>query len=176
MTSPTMKKQPPVVASATLPTEAAPTDAAVLVLRQFRVVFNAVRTHFQQMEKQTGVGGAQVWALSEIQRQPGLGMNGLARAMDIHQSTASNLVRQLVKRGMVRMEKSTADRRSVHLYLEGPALDVLKAVPGPSQGLLPEALRQLPPATLAQLSAGLSQLIPALHADDAAAGIPLANL
>ncbi|MBA4255490.1 MAG: MarR family transcriptional regulator [Polaromonas sp.] len=171
-----MKKTPSAVASAPLPEGAPAPDPAVQVLRQFRVVFNAVRTHFQQMEKQTGVGGAQVWALSEIQRQPGLGMNGLARAMDIHQSTASNLVRLLVKRGMVRMEKSTVDRRSVHLYLEAAALDVLKAVPGPSQGVLPEALRQLPPATLAQLSAGLSQLIPALHADESAGSIPLADL
>ena len=27
------------------------------VLRRFRVVFNAVRTHFRQMEKQVGLGG-----------------------------------------------------------------------------------------------------------------------
>ena len=65
------------------------------MLRQFRVVFNAVRTHFQQVEKKVGIGGAQVWALSVIRRTPGAGVNSLAQAMNIHQSTASNLVRQL---------------------------------------------------------------------------------
>lgn len=168
----------PDLASAPTPAPATATapDPAVPVLRQFRVVFNAVRTHFQQMEKQTGVGGAQVWALSEIARNPGLSMNGLARAMDIHQSTASNLVRQMVKRGLVRTEKDTTDRRSVHLTLEPAATAVLQAVPGPHQGLLPDALRQLPPETLQQLSLGMAQLIAALSADEAGGGIPLADL
>lgn len=159
------------------PTESLRTaDPAVQVLRQFRVVFNAVRTHFQQMEKQTGIGGAQVWALSEIGANPGLSMNSLARSMDVHQSTASNLVRQLVKRELVLTEKSTADRRGVCLYLTPAANVLLKLVPGPHQGVLPQALRQLPPETLAHLSRGLSELIPALHADDSASNTPLADL
>jgi len=48
------------------------------VLRRFRVVFNAVRTHFRQIEKQVGLGGAQVWALSLIKDHPGIGMGGIA--------------------------------------------------------------------------------------------------
>ncbi len=52
---------------------------AAQVLRRFRVVFNAVRSHFQQVEKQVGLGGAQVWALSLVRDQPGIGMGGVAR-------------------------------------------------------------------------------------------------
>ena len=37
---------------------------ATEVLRKFRQVFNAVKNHFQQLEKKVGIGGAQVWALS----------------------------------------------------------------------------------------------------------------
>ena len=44
------------------------------VLRQFRVVFNAVKTHFRQVEREAGVGGAQLWALSVIDRRPGIGV------------------------------------------------------------------------------------------------------
>ena len=39
-------------------------QAAARVLQQFRQIFNAVKTHFQQVEKKVGVGGAQVWALA----------------------------------------------------------------------------------------------------------------
>ncbi len=67
-------------------------EAATRVLRQFRQVFNAVKTHFQQVERQAGVGGAQVWALSVVRERPGIGMNDLARALDVRQPTASNLV------------------------------------------------------------------------------------
>ena len=146
------------------------------VLRQFRQVFSAVRNHFYQMEKLAGVGGAQVWALSEVGRSPGLSMNGLARAMDVHQSTASNLVRQLVQRGLVRTEKSTLDRRSVCLYLQPTAQALLSQVPGPHQGLLPQALAQLSPQALQQLSQGLGELVGCLAVDESAARTPLANL
>ncbi|HEX7688461.1 MAG TPA: helix-turn-helix domain-containing protein, partial [Burkholderiaceae bacterium] len=93
----------------TLPAESArdvDDDArAVRVLRQFRQVFNAVKTHFQQVEKSVGMGGAQVWALSLVRDRPGLGVRALAEAMAVHQSTASNLVRGLVERELVATTK-----------------------------------------------------------------------
>jgi len=70
-------------------------EPAARVLRRFRLVFNAVKAHFQQVERSAGVGGAQLWALSIIREHPGRGVNDLARAMDVKQSTASNLVRAL---------------------------------------------------------------------------------
>ncbi|WP_083876668.1 MarR family winged helix-turn-helix transcriptional regulator [Ideonella sp. B508-1] len=88
-------------------------EPAARVLRRFRQVFNAVKTHFQQVERQVGVGGAQVWALSVIQARPGIGVNELAKALDIRQSTASNLVRALVDRGLVATSRAERDRRAV---------------------------------------------------------------
>ena len=151
-------------------------DQAAQVLRQFRVVFAEVRHHFQLVEKQVGIGGAQVWALSVIGRRPGLGMQDLAVAMDIHQSTASNLVRQLIKRDLVRSDRSTADRRAVELHLQPAGIALLASAPGPHEGVLPRALQKLPAQTLNQLQAGLGQLLGVLTASDDAAGIPLAEL
>ncbi|MEO8280578.1 MAG: MarR family transcriptional regulator, partial [Ideonella sp.] len=87
------------------------------MLRQFRLVFNAIKTHFQQVEKLAGVGGAQVWALSVIRDRPGIGVNELARAMDVRQPTASNLVRTLVEQDLAEVRKDMRDRRSVQLHL-----------------------------------------------------------
>src|SRR4051794_36551587 len=92
-------------------------DAASQVLRQFRQVFNAVKSHFQQVERRAGLGGAQVWALSIVRDHPGIGVGMLARTMDIHQSTASNLVRALIARGLVAAAKDGADRRVVRVRL-----------------------------------------------------------
>lgn len=166
----------PSVLSASPSAAVTPPDQAALVLRQFRVVFNAVRTHFQQVEKKVGIGGAQVWALSVIRQTPGAGVNGLAQAMNIHQSTASNLVRQLARRGLVRVDKSAIDRRSVHLHLEAAGEALLLASPGPYAGVLPDALQKLPADTLVQLQHNLGEVIRALAADESAAGIPLADL
>ncbi len=149
---------------------------AAQVLRQFRVVFSAVRSHFQQVEKTVGIGGALVWALHVIRSQPGIGVNDLAAAMDIHQSTASNLVRQLLKKGLIRSEKLASDRRSVQLMLEPDGDALLAAVPGPFEGVLPGALQRLTPDTLEQLQTNLAALIDVLHADEHAALSPLAQM
>lgn len=146
------------------------------VLRRFRVVFNTVRGHFQQVEKQAGVGGAQVWALSVIRDQPGIGMGGLAKSMDIHQSTASNLVKALQKKDMLSMTKAVVDRRNVEMNILPAGLAVLAKVTGPFEGILPEALGQLPPETLARMDGDLRELIRLLKADEQAGGIPLGQL
>jgi DNA-binding MarR family transcriptional regulator len=161
----------PALASATL--ESA---AATQVLRQFRSVFNAVKSHFQQVEKRAGIGGAQVWALSTIQAQPGIGMNGLATAMDIHQTTASNLVKGLLKLELVRTEKNGPDKRAVQLFVLPKARGVLKKVPGPFSGVLPTALAQLDATTLLRLEEDLALLLAVLKTDDKAAKTPLADL
>jgi DNA-binding MarR family transcriptional regulator len=155
---------------------AAADEAAIQVLRRFRIVFNAVKTHFQQVEKLAGVGGAQVWALSVIAGAPGVGVGALARAMDIHQTTASNLVRSLVRRGLVAAERDANDRRSVQLRLLPAGQRVLRKAPGPFAGVLPEALARLDPAALARLDRDLALLIEVLHADERAAGLPLAQM
>lgn len=149
---------------------------AAVVLRRFRVVFNAVRTHFKQVEKQVGLGGAQVWALSIIRDQPGIGLGALARSMDVHQSTASNLVKGLLKRGLIRADKGLVDKRQVQLMPLPEALELLKQVPGPFEGVLPEALEQLPAETLQRLDHDLAELIGLLKADEASGSIPLAQL
>ena len=67
-------------------------ESSARVLRRFRVVFISIKTHFRQIERKAGVGGAQLWALSVIRDNPGIGVNDVAHAMDVHQSTASNLL------------------------------------------------------------------------------------
>lgn len=146
------------------------------VLRRFRVVFNAVRSHFKQIEKQVGLGGAQVWALSVIRDQPGIGMGELAKRMDVHQSTASNLVRALQQKELIRMDKDTQDKRHVHLYTTPAALALLASAPGPLEGVLPAALDELSPQTLQRLDQDLAELITLLKADETAGQIPLAQL
>jgi DNA-binding MarR family transcriptional regulator len=146
------------------------------VLRQFRVVFNAVKTHFRQVEREAGLGGAQLWALSVIAGSPGIGVTDLARALDIHQSTASNLIKVLVERGLVGAAREAADRRGVALRVLPEGQQVLATAPGPFAGVLPDALASLDEATLARLEADLAKLIEALAADEAGANVLLAQL
>ncbi|MBC7469247.1 MAG: winged helix-turn-helix transcriptional regulator [Ramlibacter sp.] len=148
-------------------------EPAAQVLRRFRLVFNAVKTHFQQVEKKAGVGGAQLWALSIVRDRPGIGVNDLANAMDVHQSTASNLVKTLIARELIAGAKTASDRRAVQLHVLPAGNTVLRRAPGPFTGVLPQALASLDERTLKRMDADLAKLITALDADERAANIPL---
>ena len=159
-----------------MPAASPDADAAVRVLRQFRIVFNAVKAHFQQVERESGLGGAQVWALAVIRERPGLGINELATALSVRQPTASNLVKGLVQLELVEARREGSDKRMVQLYLRPAARSLLRRAPGPSRGVLPEALARLPAERLARMEDDLSALVAALGADRRAASLPLAPL
>jgi DNA-binding MarR family transcriptional regulator len=143
------------------------------VLRRFRVVFNAVKAHFRAVEKKAGLAGAQVWALSLVRDNPGIGIAALARGMDVHQSTASNLVKPLLERGFVAAGRDEADRRAVQLHISVKGLQALRKVPGPFTGVLPQVLQQLDAATQARLERDLDRLIALLPAAGRGGRIPL---
>ncbi len=152
------------------------TETHKQVLRRFRIVFNAVKTHFRQVEKSVGIGGAQLWAMSLIQERPGIGVTDLAHAMDIHQSTASNLVRALVEQQLVATSKSETDGRVVVLTTLPAAAKLIKKAPAPFAGVLPDALARLDPATLKRLDKDLGQVIALLGADERDANTPLGQV
>jgi DNA-binding MarR family transcriptional regulator len=150
--------------------------ARARVLQRFRQVFTATRAHYQHVERQVGLGGAQVWALGIVAARPGIGVGGLAKALHVHQSTASNLVRNLVDRGLLSTARNDTDRRTVQLRLLPAGADLLKRVPGPFTGLLVQALEGLDGATLARMESDLTLLIHAMGIGDDAPATPIAQL
>lgn len=172
----TRKTAPKVTPGPQAPNVQSSADGAVRVLRQFRLVFNTVKTHFQQMEKRAGLGGAQVWALSVVRDRPGIGVNDLARALDVRQPTASNLVKALAEQDLIEVRKDERDGRAVMLHVRPAGARVLRRAPGPFTGVLPEALATLDPATLERLEQDLAVLIKVLGADERGANIPLSQM
>jgi DNA-binding MarR family transcriptional regulator len=133
--------------------------AATEALRQFRVIFGAVRQHFQAVEKACGVSGAQIWAMAALRQSPGMKVSELAQALSIHASTASNLLDKIEKAGLIRRERNSADQRVVQLYLTAAGEKALEKAPEPLTGILTHALGQLPDASLARLNQDLATLI-----------------
>jgi DNA-binding MarR family transcriptional regulator len=180
-----MKSKPPTRKPGRLATTAAGEDTTKVlgesephhrVLRQFRVVFNAVKRHFQQVERRSGVGGAQVWALSVIRDRPGISVSELATALSVRQPTSSNLVRSLVEQALVEARRDGPDRRGVQLHVLTEGRKVLRRAPGPFAGVLPDALASLDASTLQRLEVDLGQLIHRLGDEDREAGAPVTTV
>ncbi|QDF96641.1 MarR family transcriptional regulator [Azoarcus sp. DD4] len=141
------------------PADKVTTVTPLSVLQRFRVLIRTAQRHSQWIERQSGVTGAQLWALQELSEAPGLRVGELANRMALHQSTASNMVDRLETGKLLRKERTSADQRVVRLYLteEGEAL--LRRAPSPARGVLPEALRLLDEEALSRLQGELDVLL-----------------
>ena len=129
------------------------------VLQRFRVLIRTAQRHSQWIERQSGVTGAQLWALQELADDPGLRVGELAKRMALHQSTASNMIDKLDASGLVTKERTSADQRVVRLFLTKAGRDLLSRAPSPARGVLPEALRLLNQESLRGLQGELDGLL-----------------
>jgi DNA-binding MarR family transcriptional regulator len=129
------------------------------VLQRFRVLIRTAQRHSQWIERQSGVTGAQLWALQELKELPGLRVGELANRMALHQSTASNMIDRLETSELIRKERTSADQRVVRLYLTEQGAALLERAPSPARGVLPEALRLLDEESLLHLQRDLDGLL-----------------
>jgi DNA-binding MarR family transcriptional regulator len=129
------------------------------ILKKLRIVIRAAQRHSLWIEKQCGVSGAQLWMMQELHDFPGLRVGELASKLAIHQTTASNLLDALRKRGYVVKERDPNDQRVVNLKLSAEGACVLSKAPTPARGLLPEAILYLDEENLLQLNNGLQGLL-----------------
>jgi DNA-binding MarR family transcriptional regulator len=149
-------------------------DAAarrLATLQKIRIVLRTAQQHSAWVEKQCGVSGAQLWILAELADQGGMRVGALARTLAIHQTTTSNLLDELDKRGLVAKQRDPDDQRAVLVSLTTAGAALLAAAPKPARGLLATALRQMPEGELARLDAGLQQLLAAIGALDDESGL-----
>ena len=144
------------------------------VLQQLRVLVRLAGNHSAQIERSTGISGAQLWALDEVARADGLRVGELARRLRVHQTTASNLLNRLEAAGLVRKGRSPDDQRIVHIHLSAAGRRALRDAAVPARGLLPNVLDGMTPAQLRKVHAGLAVLVDCMGGfDPALAAKPL---
>jgi DNA-binding MarR family transcriptional regulator len=85
--------------------------------------------------------------------------------MDIHQTTASNLVKAMATAGLVVANRGSRPPCTQCLRVTPAGARVLKKAPGPFSGVLPEALAALDARTLARLDDDLGKLLDKLKTD-----------
>lgn len=147
-------------------------DASRLeILKKLRVVIRAAQRHSLWIEKQCGVSGAQLWIMQELHENSGLRVGELAKKLAIHQTTTSNLLDALEKRGYVVKTRDAKDQRVVKVKLTEEGSRTLQNAPAPARGLLPEALMQMDEANLARLDQGLQGLLDSIDVLDEGFGM-----
>lgn len=147
------------------------------VLELFRIVFKSIRRHYRSVERRAGLSGAQLWALAQVAASPGIRVGKLARALAVHQSTASNLLRALEGAALILRRRLRNDQRSVQLFATSKGLGVLRRAPQPLIGVLQHALSDLSWSDLDVLHRQLTKLIASMRSKDVAArATPLSDI
>jgi len=141
------------------------------IVQAFRIVFRSIQEHSRWVEKQCGVSAAQLWTMWELHARPGLRVSELSRALSIHQSTASNLLDKLERKGLIKRERRGPDHRVVRLYLTDEGRTLVEQAPRPAQGALSSALAALPDETLAGLDGHLAALVTAMNVQNPEAAL-----
>lgn len=129
------------------------------VLKQFRVLLRSIKRHYQWVEQESGVSGAQLRAMAEIAKAPGIKVSDLARQLAVHLSTVSNMLRRLEALALVKRLRISEDHRVVLLLLTAKGRKILRLAPRPLAGILQQALADLPRHRLDSLHADLGEVI-----------------
>jgi MarR family transcriptional regulator, organic hydroperoxide resistance regulator len=129
------------------------------VLQNLRIMVRAIQAYSKWVEKQVGISATQLWLMDELAATPGMRISEVAKALSIHQSTASNLLDKLETKGLVMRKRGGPDQRVVRVELSDPGHQLLARVPRPAHGPVTEALHRLPDEVLASLAENMEQLV-----------------
>ena len=104
--------------------------------------------------------------MQELHEAGKMRIGELTAKLAVHQTTTSNLVDSLEKRGFVTKARDPNDQRAVTVMLTEQGAAILLKAPKPARGLLPEALLQLDQKHLDELESGLQGLLESIETLD----------
>ena len=132
-----------------------------------RRLVQALRTSASAAERESGLSVAQLFVLHELGREPGQSLGDLVGRTLARQSTVSEVVGGLVRRGLVTRRPSAYDRRRAVFRPSAAGMAVLERAPVPVQVRLIEGLAQMPADSRRTLARSLEQWLAAAGIDDA---------
>jgi DNA-binding MarR family transcriptional regulator len=135
-------------------------------LDAIRRIIRVLRRSSRQVEREFGIGSAQLFVLQQLAAAPAGSINELARRTYTHQSSVSVVTERLVAQGLVARRPAVDDRRRRELKLTAAGRRLVARAPVLGQARLIAALRSLPPARLGTLAGLLERVVRDMGAGD----------
>lgn len=108
-------------------------DRLEQVLTSLRRVIRATDLHSRRLAKTSGLTAPQILLLQAIRKMDSATIGQLANEVSLSQATVTNILDRMEKRDLVRRERSTIDKRKVHVHLTDRGEEVLIDAPTPLQ-------------------------------------------
>jgi DNA-binding MarR family transcriptional regulator len=130
-------------------------DSTTRAMDGLRSLVRALGASARTATRIGGVSGAQLFALRQIHKHPGIGVSELAGVTLARQSTVSELVSRLVHHGLVKRGTSESDARHATLSLTAKGLRAIRNSEPTAQERLVAGLAALPRGTRAAIADGI---------------------
>jgi DNA-binding MarR family transcriptional regulator len=127
-------------------------------------VLRASRAHQEWIERRAGVPAAELRLLRQLAASGPVRAGEAARAIGLHASTVSNLLRKLRERGWLDEQSPGLDRRARQVGLSDAGRQAARTLEPWSRGFAAEALRHATPVRLATVIDGLQALLAGIPA------------
>ncbi len=108
-------------------------DRLEQVLTSLRRVIRATDLHSKHLAKTSGLTAPQILLLLAIRKLEGAAMGQLANEVNLSQATVTSILDRLENKGYVERERSTVDKRKVHVHLTERGIEILRDAPTPLQ-------------------------------------------
>lgn len=118
-------------------------DLSNEVLKILRKIIRAIDLQSKQLVKEYGLTGPQILILKEAYGREGITVTEIASNINLSQSTVTNIIHRLEKRGLLKRKRSNLDKRRVIVSIEEPGLDLIKHDPSLLQEHFIERFRKL---------------------------------
>jgi DNA-binding MarR family transcriptional regulator len=103
------------------------------VLVALRRVIRATDLHSKQLSKTSGLTAPQILLLNAIRNNEEVTIGKIANDISLSQATVTTILDRLEKRGLVYRERSTQDKRKVHVHLTDEGEETTRNAPTPLQ-------------------------------------------
>ena len=110
--------------------QAAISDGVLISLRR---IIQAIDLHSRQLARQHGITTPQLLILKQIENEAVITVSQLAKQISLKQTTVTDILNRLEKKGLVRRKKDTSDRRRVLVEETDAGRKLLEAAPSPLQ-------------------------------------------
>lgn len=136
------------------------------VLVSIRQIIRAIDLHSKQLNKNFGLTSPQLLLMRAIQECPTLTIRQLSTRSNMSQATATSILDRLEKRGLVKRERDTKDKRKVHAHITAEGEMILQQAPQLLQEDFIEQFQSLDPWEQTLLLSSLQRLSQMMNAPE----------
>ena len=136
------------------------------ILISLRKIMRAADLHSQRLMKESGLTSPQLLVMQAIEKEGKPSTSTLARHICVSQATMTRIVDRLERAGLVSREKSTQDKRVIHVRLTEAGHSRLKLAPEPLQAEFLRRFRELEDWEQQMLKSSLLRIAKMMDAED----------